>query len=246
MSRDLKGSVKVYFEEFGEAVGEAVYRELIKSGGGLPRLLRKLGIPADGTSEMQYASLVQYFRRVGTKDFLQLTGFEKLDFRIEVVSKHDKEGTSFSKQLAVMPVDRSSAQLRPAGEAVDLSGTGPRARGPADSQATANRVAGQDARQALPNEQMARADSSPGVQLPKAPPPAFGTYDRTTPSHDPAKPYNPMGEWPATERRTGEERRKSRERRSSVDMVYKNRRFGRDRRSGIERRKNWPPGGTKK
>jgi hypothetical protein len=62
-------------------------------------------------------------------------------------------------------------------------------------------------------------------------------------SWDGNKPYDPKGTWPEVERRSGRERRKSLDRRNSVEIIYKNKRFGRDRRSDEEPRKNWPKDG---
>jgi hypothetical protein len=43
------------------------------------------------------------------------------------------------------------------------------------------------------------------------------------------------------ERRSGKERRKSLDRRLSIELIFKNKRFGGERRSGFDRRKNWKP-----
>jgi len=70
-------------------------------------------------------------------------------------------------------------------------------------------------------------------------PPTTGTFNNT-PAWDSSKPYDPNGTWPEVERRSGIERRVKVDRRSDVELIFKNRRFGKDRRSKIERRKNWP------
>lgn len=73
-------------------------------------------------------------------------------------------------------------------------------------------------------------------------PPTTGTFTNT-PAWDSAKPYDPNGTWPEVERRNGIERRVSPDRRGDVELIFKNRRFGKDRRSKLERRKNWPTKG---
>jgi hypothetical protein len=124
MGKDLRASVHKYFEEFGSEVGEAVFKELEKPGG-MPKLLRKLGVPSDGTSAEGYAVLIQYFRRKGTKDFLQLTGVAKLDFRLEVVNQPPPSSDSVSKQgayrggtdrSAVVPLMLRGESSRPAAD----------------------------------------------------------------------------------------------------------------------------------
>jgi len=52
----------------------------------------------------------------------------------------------------------------------------------------------------------------------------------------PAPPKPEQVEWDGRERRSGLERRSGKDRRRSVDLVFKNKRYGGDRRSGLERR----------
>jgi hypothetical protein len=73
-------------------------------------------------------------------------------------------------------------------------------------------------------------------------PPLTGTFTNT-PAWDSSKPYDPNGTWPEVERRNGIERRIAADRRGDVELIFKNRRFGKDRRSKIERRKGWPTKG---
>ncbi|MDX2177747.1 MAG: hypothetical protein SF028_14895 [Candidatus Sumerlaeia bacterium] len=94
--------------------------------------------------------------------------------------------------------------------------------------------------------ELAPATPAGRVNIPLKPgiPPKPGTFDERTPAFDPSKPRDPNGEWPAVERRSGKERRQQPDRRSSVELIYKNRRFGKERRSPKERRRNWPRGGV--
>jgi len=44
--------------------------------------------------------------------------------------------------------------------------------------------------------------------------------------------------WPEVDRRSGKDRRENQDRRNSVDVIFKNKRFGGERRSGKDRRQN--------
>lgn len=70
---------------------------------------------------------------------------------------------------------------------------------------------------------------------PTAKPAAIEEAKPATPSAQPEKT------WPEVERRSGKERRVHEDRRKDVELIFKNKRFGRDRRSGKDRRQNWKP-----
>lgn len=83
-----------------------------------------------------------------------------------------------------------------------------------------------------------------------AQPPSAGSSELTAPSQPPLeegvticpKTGRPMMDGQYIERRSGIERRQTKDRRVSLDVVFRNRRFGGDRRSGEDRRKNpWTP-----
>lgn len=322
MADDVRLAVHNYFREFGHDVGEAVYGELRKSGG-MARLLKKLGIPVEGTSEDQYRMLIQYFRRQGTDYFLQLTGAKPLDFKVDVVSSPENKEDDTRKRLglrplsgakAARPADLANAETQrkqsnettrpapPPEKTQVLSGsdtTRPASSPPAHSDSSYQRKtlkpvymnppkkSDKSAKERVqmttpPDEKSSGSDTGTGPgEIPPSPPESIeapkpsstgkpSPYDQvdqegypmgplvpapapdpsdvngSTPSWDSKKPWDPTGNWPEVERRSGRERRRLPDRRSEVDIVYRNRRYGGDRRDDEERRKNWPKGGHRK
>lgn len=265
MGKDLRAAIQHYFKEFDFAVADAVFEELQKPGG-LPRLLKKLGLPAEADSSANYAILIQYFRRKGTKDFLQLVGVEKLDFRIQPTSGQIKTNDGTNDRQRALSGDRNPTNVVP------LMLRGESARPRDEQTATRTGTAGSASAPPPPITPLKtptpihqqRAQITPPLGSPKppspydktdengfpkgpliaAPPPVPGSFDANTLPYDPSKPHDPTGVWPQVERRSGRERRRQADRRQALEVVYKNRRFGKDRRKGPkERRRNWPPEG---
>lgn len=58
-----------------------------------------------------------------------------------------------------------------------------------------------------------------------------------SPANDAGAKKAADGEWDGVERRSGKERRVKPDRRDNVEVIFKNKRYGRDRRSGKDRRK---------
>lgn len=229
--------------------------------GGLARLLKKLGIPVEGDSTVQYALLIQYFRRRGVKDFMQLVGAIPLDFKIEEKASGSSPGhapaavppTPFTppapvtkpsvpapeqakKPLQVVTKLQGLEQPKPRPEPRPIPMEAPKTprRFVPDPAAIAARKSPYD---------VVDPEGYPAGPLLPAPAPDPSTLDAKAPSWDASKPNDPTGTWPQVERRSGKERRHHPDRRKDVDMVFKNRRYGKDRRDPNERRKGWPPGG---
>jgi hypothetical protein len=86
---------------------------------------------------------------------------------------------------------------------------------------------------ALTGQPMDQPTSSEETQTEAAPPPT---------SPEVALPAaRPRVKPSFVERRSGKERRKKVSRRQSIELIFKNKRFGGERRSGLDRRKNWKP-----
>ncbi|MEO8377678.1 MAG: hypothetical protein ABI579_08395 [Candidatus Sumerlaeota bacterium] len=266
MGKDLRAAVQQYFKEFDQLVGESVFNELQKTGG-LPRLLKKLGLPAEADSNANYAILIQYFRRKGTNDFLQLVGAQKLDYRIQPTSGQLRSGDAGSdKQRAISGGDRSGVvplmlrgeSSRPPPRDSRASGTGARnfnssvgtplpqdvkMQTPAPVQQYPPTLAAGSVRPPSPYDAV-DDKGFPKGPLMAAPSPAPGTVPANALPFDPSKPHDPTGIWPHVERRSGRERRRQADRRKALEVTFKNRRYGKDRRkTEQERRKNWPKDG---
>lgn len=107
MSADLQSAVRSYFRELGNEVADSIYSELVKPGG-LPRLLRRLGIPDPGDSKGQYQTLLGYFRRRGTKEFLELIGAKPIDFKVEFSADAAKQSAEMKAKN--LEVQRAAAE----------------------------------------------------------------------------------------------------------------------------------------
>ncbi|MCC6546018.1 hypothetical protein IT570_02530 [Candidatus Sumerlaeota bacterium] len=264
MGKDLRSAVHHYFKEFDFSVAEAIFTELQKPGG-LPRLLKKLGLPDDGDSAAHYAVLIQYFRRKGTSEFLQLVGVQKLDFHIQPTSGQlnagdtgtDRQKALFGNRSGVVPLilrGESARQTR------DDRATHPGAHTSNSSTATPklpdlppHTPAPVQPIKVTPPMGIPRAASPydnvddngfPKGPLIGAPSPAPESVPQGALAFDPSKPHDPTGVWPEVERRSGRERRRTPDRRKALEVTFKNRRFGKDRRKASkDRRKNWPPEG---
>ncbi len=110
MSEDVRLSIHRYFEEFGFEIGEAIFKELCRPGG-LPKLLKKLSVPSEGSVEEQYAILIQYLRARGTNDFMKLVGLKPIDYKIGFVPSDSQKNAR----------DRKSMQPSRAGGSADSS-----------------------------------------------------------------------------------------------------------------------------
>lgn len=181
--------------------------------GGFQTVLRKLGLPPSSTPDQQYAMVLVYIRKNG-----------------EAAFRDRMAGIKPPEVPPAPPLDPPTPRGRAAASAP------PVAEKPQPARATAAADTRTDSASGT-NSSRRNVPLKPGI------PPKPGTFDDSTPAFDPNKPNNPAGEWPAVERRSGRERRRTPDPRGQIDVVYRNRRFGKDRRSGKERRKNWPKGG---
>jgi hypothetical protein len=271
MSEQLRTAVLRYFAEFPVEVGEAIYNKLLTAAG-LPGLLKELHLPADGDASEQYARLIRFLRQNGLRQLENLVG-RALDGRqirsAGEDSGHDRTMNLEAEHTQIAPVGpdvkkysvpslpmieaalappskakpanaaESSAPPKPKVIPATIPGLEP-IKGPIGSLSSGIISTHGVASQLTPAQP--EAPSFPRGPLKPGIPPDPGTFERGNPSWDPDKPHDPNGKWPEVERRSGRERRRV-ERRKELDIVYKNRRYGKDRRVGEERRKNWPKDG---
>jgi len=67
----LRAAVSSYYAEFGTEACEIIFNEVIKPGG-MPRLLKLLGLQDPGYSDEQYATLLDYLRDNGLRPFYSI------------------------------------------------------------------------------------------------------------------------------------------------------------------------------
>lgn len=99
---DARKSIHRYFEEFGYEIGEAIYKELCKPGG-MPKLLRRMGLPQDGDAPKQYELLITYLRENGTRRLEELSGMRPLDFQIGFAKRRD--GHDDTRSSGIKPIN---------------------------------------------------------------------------------------------------------------------------------------------
>jgi len=251
MADQLREALEKYFAEFPPQVAEAIHRELTKESG-LNGLLQRLSLPTTGGPAEQYAAIIKLLRRDGLRPLENLVGYvlsgpisrEEYGNTLDATRRLDAEHT----RIQSPPPDTRKYTVPPLPTAKPAPTTGRLPLIPVTAPTTPTPPpATRTETPALPTSLPAAEQTPTGPPFPFGPlkpgiPPAPGTFDSRTPSWDPKKPYDPNGEWPAVERRSGRERRKG-PRRRDVQITYRNRRFGKDRRTSEERRKNWPRGG---
>ncbi len=266
---ELKARIREYFADLGPDVADLLAVHLVDRGG-FPPLFARLGVgdPGPQLETERYKTLHAAIKQRGPRKFMEEMGGLSADFQLQNTTDH-----SLRAQRMKILEDQLRAKARHSTEQVARVPFGPRKPAPEPSPkiqpessvavasplttgggntptSPINTVS--PTPQQGPSATPANATPLPPTrrsQLPKGPlqpGPAPAPEHANGPAWDPNKPYHPKGTWPEVERRSGVERRQGADRRKNVDLVYRNRRFGKDRRSPTERRRNWPKGGFRK
>ena len=268
----LKTSIETYYAEFGRDISRVISAELVDKGG-FEVLLPKLGLSDPIDVSARYAVLLEYLRTKGTGLFLsKVSGLEK-DFRITaantmaIQSDNDRrlreiavreakrrEQAKLQKDYRV-PTTLVPGQPHPAPEPQGVQvGKTASVKVSLPEHLSGDEIKMAQVPRAAAPTAVTEPPSPPGVKWPvlfsgplqPGPSPDGSATAARGPAWDPSKPYDPEGTWPAVERRNGIERRSGADRRGSVEMIFKNKRYGKDRRTSGERRKNWPVKGFKR
>ncbi len=270
MSHKLRESLRQYFYEFPEELADSLYIMLHELKG-MRKLFEHLRIPYEEDSKMQYIMLLQYFRRHGCEKFIRdvkdrLSSKEThenpsnyIDSSISdthtppIIVKKGAGHREEDSDTATGP-ERESLKVR---RKVEFHS----AEEDEDTQESPKEIKmvlknGDQSPTSVPRK-LEKPETSgrpsaydktdeegfPIGELFKAPAPKKDEIpEGSRPWHE-EKSWDPSGSFPEVERRSGKERRRFPDRRKAVDIVFKNRRFGKGRRNGEERRKDWPEGG---
>lgn len=216
--------IKQYFSKFGDRIINAI-RTYAQRDRGLHQLFKKLNIHMPKSFQQQLESILGFINVYGEKEFVNKVLYSEQDFTFKI--KPIIHNLPTQEGQPPIPTDPKTI-------------ASPRA--PVEYTKIPRR------RYYYQHQQQYPPYSNVPPQTPSAPP----AYPQAPPYQTPPKemlPFPPQSTpmepqnltWPAVEKRSGEDRRVGKSRRQTIEMIFKNKRFGRDRRSGIERRKNWSP-----
>lgn len=268
----LKASIETYYAEFGRDIARVISTELVDKGG-FEVLLPKLGLNDPIEVSARYLALLEYLRTKGTGLFLsKVSGLDK-DFRIAAANTMaiQSDNDRRLREMAIREAKRREQAKLQKDYRVPTTLVPGKPLPPQEPQAVQvgktatvkvslpEHLSGDEIRMAQTGLKSNAPSPAPPAQpagvawpvhfkgpLVPGPSPEPGSVNPRSPAWDPGKPYDPAGEWPAVERRSGIERRSGTDRRGSVEMIFKNKRYGKDRRVSGERRKNWPQKGFKR
>jgi hypothetical protein len=201
------------YKHFGPAVLREVRMFTLQTGN-LTSLLAKLHIPSGPTLDAQHVALRNFIYQYGVAFFLAAIK--------ENVTPEEVERMKARKLLQVSRQERrkGSRVWRSVEEMREDSLTNPSPKSTGNSQAGAT----------APGSPRRRRDDPPASEA------FIEKTSVSTPRMEKKPAAEPQAPYTGRERRNGHERRKvSVERRRSLDIVYKNRRFGGDRRKAVRR-----------
>lgn len=247
-------AIESFFAEFRPETRRLITEALLKSGE-LGTLLRSIGAPDPGNSDEQYLTLLNTIRRMGESRFREKVAQSgraphpssnpqpgkapgpSRGQRPPMAQQRpeDKGPVRMRRVIAPLP-ERKIRPVDPNAETRELSKSRP-GSAPADA-APKTRSAPGEILPIEPEEQTPEpATPAEGKSAPRPQP----RESRLAPERDREAGAH-LEDWDGAERRVSGERRSGADRRKNVELIFKNKRYGRDRRSGEERRRNWPPG----
>lgn len=205
----------------------------LKESDGPGDVLKKLGVAVPPELSMQWMTLQDFFLRFGADDFSNRINLYNMTGKSETQESPKKE-IRVSKELPKLRLDNEATHIYRRNSKPQLNQIRQKTVEKAAVEPTPEVTPSQKSNEPLLDAPTAKKVPEevtikvPAVQAP---------IEAPTPQNEGMKLGEPTGDWDGiTERRSGEERRKK-SRRTSVDVIFKNKRYGKDRRSGEDRRK---------
>lgn len=253
----LEALLREHFGRFGRDVCDLLVISARKTNG-LEDVLKKLGIVSEDDTFLRIGRLISWLDTNGSRALFQRLAPEASNYKLKPVEPSDSRQHDQRLLELVVKTRKPSPPVaastpHPSPEAVYPSPVPPAAPGypsppaiparPGAAPPAAQASAPPPAVQPPPRESPQKDAVSSSNIPPDGPFTGPPGYPYPWPPHlrpgPVAPPHNIPPEqlsWPHIERRSGKERREKKDRRSSVDVIYKNRRFGGERRKGDRRK----------
>lgn len=257
----LNELLREHFARFGRDVCDLLASSA-KQSDGLREVLEKLGIVSEDDTLLQIGRLISWIDTNGTRALFRKLAPEASNYVLKPVGSSGDMRQHDQRLLELVVKTRKPSAAAPATPPYPAPST-PCPSAPAPGEASTSSAPPAAPRYPSPPATPPPEACKPVAPVPAAAPkppqqaaapsasniPADGPftgppgYPYPWPPHlrpgPVAPPHNVPPEqlsWPHIERRSGKDRREGKDRRGTIDVVYKNRRFGGERRKGDRRK----------